>query len=319
MRKARSIKQIAIIGSGLLGTQIAIQAAYHGYPVSIFDSDPEAFHRSVQNIRFRIKVSGKTPRPPFEDMDQSLRSIRIHQKIEETVENADLIMEAVFEDLNLKRELFQMLDGIAPPGAILATNSSSIPVSRIAPATRRAERCLNIHFYKLDLKRGVADIMGGPGTLPDILECGRNWVRSIGCIPLMVNKEALGFCFNRIWRAVKREALHSWAQGIADFRDIDRGWMSMMEMDQGPFGLMDGVGLDVVYDIEMIYYRESGDARDRPPEKLKEMIERNELGIKTGKGFYSYPESGIFHARFSGEFRYRKAFIAEYNDRTLGR
>lgn len=292
------IRKVAIIGSGLLGTQIAIQTAYCGYPVSVYDLDPEAFHRSVQDIRFRIDVSGKKPSPAFEDIDKSIRQIRIHQKLEETVEDADLIIEAVSEDVNLKREVFRRLDAIAPLNAILATNSSSIPISRIEDVTHRAEQCLNIHFYKLDLKTGIADIMAGTRTHPDVLLRARDWVCSIGCIPLMVNKEALGFCFNRIWRAVKREALHSWANGIADFRDIDRGWMVMMDTDTGPFGMMDGVGLDVVYDIEMVYYHESGNAEDHPPEKLIHKIERNELGIKTGKGFYTYPNPEFLEPHF---------------------
>ena len=131
--------------------------------------------------------------------------------------------------------------------------------------------------------------MGGNQTSPDVLETGKRWIRSVGCIPLLVKKESLGFCFNRVWRAVKRETLHMWAEGLVDFQDIDRAWMVWTGMSQGPFGIMDAIGLDVVYGIEMVYFNESQEPRDFPPQALREMVDRKELGVKTGKGFYSYP------------------------------
>jgi 3-hydroxybutyryl-CoA dehydrogenase len=105
-----------------------------------------------------------------------------------------------------------------------------------------------------------------------------------------VKKEIMGFCFNRIWRAVKKEALYMWANGFVDFRDTDRAWMVFSRMTEGPFAIMDKVGLDVVYDIETVYYKESKDPKDKPPDALLEKIERGELGVKSGKGFYTYPD-----------------------------
>ena len=107
---------------------------------------------------------------------------------------------------------------------------------------------------------------------------------------LTASFDYLGFCFNRVWRAIKRETLYMWANGFVDFKDVDRAWMIFTGMPLGPFGLMDNVGLDVVYDIEMVYYHESEDPKDHPPEALKSMIGPNELGVKTGKGFYAYPD-----------------------------
>jgi len=144
----------------------------------------------------------------------------------------------------------------------------------------------------------MVDIMGGTKTTLGTIEAAKEWVRSLGCVPLTVNKEILGFCFNRVWRAVKRETLHMWAGGYVDFRDIDRAWMIFTGMSYGPFGLMDMIGLDVVYGIEMVYYNESRDPKDHPPEALKQMIERKELGIKTGKGFYTYPDPEYGRADF---------------------
>jgi len=144
----------------------------------------------------------------------------------------------------------------------------------------------------------MVDIMGGTMTLPDIMESGVAWVRSIGCIPLAVKKQIMGFCFNRIWRSIKREAPYMWANGFVDFRDIDRGWMIWTGMSLGPFGLMDSIGLDVVYDVEMVYYTDSKDPKDSPPPAFKDKIEKGELGVKTGRGFYEYPDPEFLRPDF---------------------
>ncbi len=292
------IKKVSVIGTGTLGTQIAVHSAYHGYDVSAHDANPKSLEKVLRMIQVRIANSNRKPVIPLKEIQRQAKKIRMRATIEGAVHEADLVIEAISEDLMLKRMIFKQIDLHAPKQAILATNSSSIPISRIESATRRPERCLNLHFYSLDLGRNIADVMGGTKTTRRVLETGKEWVRSIGCVPLTVNKELLGFCFNRVWRAVKRETLHMWAGGYVDFRDIDRGWMIWTGMSQGPFGIMDAVGLDVVYGIEMVYYNESKHRRDYPPAALKKMIERNHLGVKTGKGFYTYPNPEFKNPNF---------------------
>lgn len=284
------IQNVSVIGTGILGTQIAIQAACHNYKVTVFDLDATSFARVLERLKIRMQNSSRKPTIPWPHIKRGAKMVKQGASLKEAVAGADLVIEAVPEDLALKRKVFKQMDILTPRKAILATNSSSLPVSRLEKATSRPEKCLNIHFYALDQGRNIVDVMGGTRTLPSIIKTGKEWVQSIGCIPLTVKKEILGFCFNRIWRAIKREALYMWAGGYVDFRDIDRGWMNWTGMSQGPFGLMDGVGLDVVYDIEMVYYRESGDPKDRPPPVLKAMIDRGNLGVKTSKGFYTYPD-----------------------------
>jgi len=283
------IRKIAVIGTGTLGTQIAIQAAHFGCQVAAYDADKESFARCHKDLK---SVFDKASTPPLftpELWEEEARKVRLCAEMGDAVKDAELVVEAVPEDIELKRKVFSQIDQLAPRDALLATNSSSIPISKIESATNRPEKCLNLHFYFPVLGTNIVDVMGGTKTTKEVLERGKAWVRSIGCIPLTVKKELLGFCFNRVWRAVKREVLHMWANGYVDFRDIDRGWMVFTGMPQGPFGLMDNVGLDVVYDIEMVYYNESKDPKDRPPRALKEKIQRGELGRKTGKGFYTYP------------------------------
>lgn len=207
------------------------------------------------------------------------------------MENADLIIESVPEDLKLKKKVFSQIDKAAPPHAIIATNSSSIPVSKIEEAVKRKDKALNIHFYPPINLRPMVDIMGGRETSDETLEKGKAWIESIGCVPLVVLKECLGFVFNRVWRAVKKECLKIWAEGNADFEDVDRGWRIFTGMNMGPFAMMDGVGLDVVYDVEKSYYKESGNPDDKPPQALKDKIDRGELGLKAGKGFYDWTGS----------------------------
>lgn len=293
-----NIKKVSVIGLGTLGTQIAIQASYYGYEVKGYDQDPGVFQKTIQKVKGMMKFLGKTPTMPVEEWEKATSEVKLAKDMGEALKEADLVIEAVPENLELKRRVFSQMDALAPKGALLATNSSSIPISRIESATQRPEKCLNIHFYQPAIGMNIVDVMGGTKTLPEAIETAKQFVRSIRCIPLTVKKEILGFCFNSVWRAIKKQTLYMWGNGFVDFRDIDRAWMVFAQMNQGPFGIMDLVGLDVVYDIEMSYYNESKDPRDIPPRALKEMIERNELGVKTGKGFYNYPNPEFAKADF---------------------
>jgi 3-hydroxybutyryl-CoA dehydrogenase len=273
------IKSVSIIGAGTMGNQIAIRAALFDYNVRIFDVNPETLIKSEKVISREIKKKkGK----------EALNRISFHNKLEDAISDADLIIEAIPENLELKKNLFTELDRIAPEHTIIATNSSSIPVSKLEGGVQRKDKVLNIHFYLPIAQIPMADIMKGTQTSEDTFIKGKKWLVSIDCIPLVVMKECLGFVFNRVWRVIKKECLKIWAGGFATIDDVDKAWKTWSKMSMGPFFMMDAVGLDVIYDIEMSYYRESGDPNDKPPEKLKEMIDRGELGLKSGKGFYKW-------------------------------
>jgi 3-hydroxybutyryl-CoA dehydrogenase len=199
-----------------------------------------------------------------------------------------LVIEAIPERLELKREVFAELDRVCLAHTILATNSSSIPVSRIEGATRRPDRVLNMHFFPPVRDNAVAELMRGTATSDNTIEQARRFVLDIGLMPLVAQKESFGFVLNRIWRAVKKECLSVVDEGVASVEDVDEAWQAFLGTAYGPFFMMDVVGLDVVHDIEMSYYRESGDASDAPPRILLDKIARGELGVKSGKGFYPY-------------------------------
>lgn len=296
----KPFNQITVVGCGTLGVQIALLAASTDYRVNVYDQQPDAFDSMYQKLLADLKAKQVDPFIAYDRWDELRQQIRQCDSLEAAVQTADLVVEAVPENLALKQKVFEQLGKAAGPETILATNSSSIPVSQVEQSSGRPERCLNLHFYMPLWGMNLTDVMGGTCTLPEVKEKGIAWVRSLGCIPLTVKKELLGFCFNRVWRAVKREVLYMWANDFVDFRDVDRAWMKFTGREDrpGPFGLMDSVGLDVIYDIEMVYYNNSKDPKDHPPEALKNKVETGELGVKTGKGFYSYPDPEYLQTDF---------------------
>lgn len=283
------ISKVCIVGSGFLGTQIGVLSAKSGYKVSMQDVSSDALSGSEKAVEGYIQewiAAGDISEPDRDDIKQRM-SYTVD--LTDAVQGAGMVIEAVVERLDVKREVFKKLDMLCDSGVVLATNSSSIKVSLIEGATRHPERVLNMHFYGHPWKRRILELMRGTKTTDEALEAAKVFSYSIGVRPLIVLKESTGFIFNRVWRAIKKESLAVADEGVASFEDVDRAWMSLYDTDMGPFGLMDRVGLDVVRDIEMVYYRESGDPRDKPPEILLDRISRGELGVKTGKGFYTYP------------------------------
>ena len=278
------------MGSGFLGTQIGVLCARYGYEVSMYDIVPKALEASENAVEEYVKEWTEAGDINKSDGKGIKQRISYTDNLEKAVQGAGIVIEAVVEKLDVKREVFKRLDQLCPPSVLIATNSSSIKISKIEDATKHRERVLNMHFYGYPWRRGVLELMKGTSTTDEVMQKTKEFSQSIEVYPLMVLKESTGFIYNRVWRAIKKECLTVADTGVASFEDVDRAWMRLYDMDIGPFGLMDRVGLDVVRDIELVYYRESGDPRDKPPKILLDKIEKGELGIKTGKGFYTYPD-----------------------------
>ncbi|MCU0596414.1 MAG: 3-hydroxyacyl-CoA dehydrogenase NAD-binding domain-containing protein, partial [Desulfobacterota bacterium] len=219
--KRLPLKEVAVVGTGILGAQIAMVAAHAGYRVKVFDPREGAFQQTYEKIRSDLKAKKVKPIIPWSEWAACAQAIKQVTDLGEAVKDADLVIESVPENRELKTAVFKELGEKAAPGAILATNSSSMPVSRFEEVSGRPERCLNIHFYFPLQGVNMVDLMGGTRTLPEVLKKGADWIRSIGFIPLTVNKELLGFCFNRVWRAIKREVLYMWGNGFVDFQDVE--------------------------------------------------------------------------------------------------
>ena len=273
------IKVIAVIGAGLLGKQIIEKSLLFNYEIKAFDTNQEDLSSFTENMNELIKKNNLHCK------------ITQYNTIEDAVKTTDLVIEAVPEKLDLKREVFSKIDKAASPHTIIATNSSSIPISKIEDVVERRDKVMNIHFYDL-FQIPLADIMRGTKTSDDTFEKGRSWLESIEITPLEVKKECYGFVLNRIWRAIKKDCLKIWAGGHSDIETVDKAWITFCQYfvtnEVGPFQFMDRIGLDVVYDIEMSYFKNSGLSDDKPPDRLKEFVEKGNLGVKSGNGFYNY-------------------------------
>jgi len=285
------IRQVAIVGAGNQGAKIACRCAARGLTVALFDILPEVLDRALAQIQGWLDDlavgGGMTP----EEAALARGRVRPAQTLAAAVEGADLVIETVPEEVGLKRRVFGQINGLIGPETLLATNSSSLPCSRMADVLDRPENLFNINFsnpqHPHDL---LVEMMKGPRTAKEAILAGERFVRSLGMVPVVTLKEIMGFSFNRTWRAVKREVLHLVDQGFADPEDLDRAWMLEFGSPWGPFGLMDIIGLETVRDIENQYFLDSGDERDKPPALLDRMIDRGRCGVKTGCGFYTYPD-----------------------------
>jgi 3-hydroxybutyryl-CoA dehydrogenase len=283
------IATVGVVGAGFMGAQLALRIATRGYPVAVVDQSMDALGRMRRGHEEELDRHLAAEALSATERTAVLERIRASSDLAASFGNVDLVIEAVPERLDLKRAVFEELDRVCPPGTILATNSSSIRISHLEDATGRPDRVLNAHFYPPVWQRPMVELMRGSVTSDETVRRVGRFARSVGLTPLMVRKESTGFLFNRVWRAIKRETLHLVDEGVASVDDVDRAWMICWEMPIGPFGVMDVIGLDVVLDIEQVYYAESGDPRDAPPRLLIDKVAAGELGVKAGRGFYRYP------------------------------
>ncbi len=274
------ITKVGIVGAGTMGSRIACQCVLCGKEVYLFDASPEALKRAVeQNQEWLSERTGAVP------AKKALSRLHPCTSLVDCVTEVQLVLENVPENLDIKRQVFAEIDRLAPPHVLIGTNSSSIPSSRIADATGRPEKVFNANF-----STPVVEVMGHAQTSEETLAAAEAFLSSIDMVPIRVKREIMGYALNRTWRAVKRETLHLVAGNYVDFEDLDRAWMLNFGSPWGPFGLMDEIGLDVVRDIEMQYYLESGEERDKPPALLDKMIAQGRLGVKSGQGFYTHPD-----------------------------
>jgi 3-hydroxybutyryl-CoA dehydrogenase len=283
-----TVKRVAIVGAGTMGSRIAYRSAVSGLETYLYDAFPDALNRAIESVQKWL--NDRVSRGELTEAAAGSAWTRIHRcdSLQECVADVELVIETIPESVELKREVFAQIDGLAPPEAVIATNSSSLPCSRVADATKRPEKVFNINFSDPRVD-DLVEVMKGPQTSEHTLATGVAFVRALGMVPIVTYKEIMGFSFNRVWRAVKREMLHLVANGYSSFEDLDRAWMLEFNMPYGPFGLMDRIGLDVIRDIEMQYYLDSGQEQDKPPEMLEDMVAQGHLGVKSGRGFYTYP------------------------------
>jgi len=282
------VTQLAVIGAGSMGAQIAQQAALHGVDVRLQDKSAEQLKKALESNRGHVMRRVEKGKLGQAEADLALSRVRTATDLAEAVAGADFVIEAVFEDLQLKRSVFAELDGAAPPETVLASNSSTMGISKIADATSRPERCVNVHFFYPVLVMDLVEVVRGPQTSDDTVERAMAMVREMGRTAVLVNKEIDGFIVNRILHAATQEAYRLLDAGVASFQDIDTAVEKGLNWPMGPFRLGDFSGLDVTYNARLHMYKTTGDERYRPSPQLEAKVKAGKLGRKSGEGWYRY-------------------------------
>jgi 3-hydroxybutyryl-CoA dehydrogenase len=271
-----------------MGSQIATQAALHGIDVRLQDVSEEQLEKSMALNRGHLQRRVDKGRLSETDLEDALARIRTTTDLAQAVVDAEVVIEAIVEDLAVKRDVFAQLGALAPPGAVLASNSSTIVISKLADATGRPELCANMHFFSPVLVMELCEVVMGPATSEATAERCLALVHEMGRTPVLLRKEVDGFVVNRILHAATQEAYRLLDAGVADYKDIDIAVEKGLNWPLGPFRLGDFTGLDVTYNARLHIYNTTGDPAYKPSERLREKVEKGELGRKTGKGWYDY-------------------------------
>ena len=282
------IHKIAVIGAGNMGHQIAICAALNGFQVRCTDTNSDILNKAIQFADNYLKERVNKGKLTEEAAKQARENLTFTPSVKEAAQDADLVIEAIIEKLDIKRRLFAELDKICPAHTILATNSSYIVSSKIADATTRPDKVCNMHFFNPALVMKLVEVVQGSHVSDETVESVMNAAKKMNKTPVLLHKEIYGFLVNRFLQATRQEALKLLDMGVASYEDIDTAVKNGLGYPMGPFELLDLTGVDLAYHVGMERYRESGDPADRPSPTVVEKYTKGEWGKKVGKGFYDY-------------------------------
>lgn len=281
----QEIRQVMIVGAGTMGSGIAQTAAVNGFDTIMMDVDPDALKkgqaaiaRSVQKLLEKERITQAQHKAALE--------IAVTQSLQDAA-SADLVIEAATENENLKTGIFQDLSNITSGETILATNTSSISITRIAEAVHNPDRVIGLHFFNPVPLMKLVEVIQGKSTGPAALEAAMAFARSLGKTPILV-QDSPGFIGNRILIPMINEAILTLEEGVADVESIDEVMKLGMGHPMGPLQLADLIGLDVVLDIMQVLHRQFGTDKYQPAPLLERMVSEGKLGKKTGQGFHTY-------------------------------
>jgi 3-hydroxybutyryl-CoA dehydrogenase len=280
------INKVTVIGIGAMGSGIAYISAWNGYSVNVRDVSQEFVDQGMNKIRQSVMTGiDKGKLSPVEG-EKILKNIRATTDLKEAAGDADLVIEAVFENMKVKKEVFSELDNICPEHTILASNTSTLSISEIASVTERPQSVIGMHFFNPVPAMRLVEIVMGEKTSEDIYKAAEEFCKSIGKTTVRA-EDSPGFIVNRILLPTLNEAMKLVDSGVATKEDVDKAMMLGANFPMGPFALADYVGLDVALAAITTLYNALGDYYT-PSETLKELVENGHLGMKTGKGFYEY-------------------------------
>ncbi len=287
---ADDIENICVVGAGNMGHQISLLCAIYGYKTTCTDVVPEILKKAENFANTYLPGRVAKGKMTKEAAEAARKNISFTLDLKEAVKEADYVIEAVVEVLDVKRKIFADLDRLAPAQAILATNSSAIVSSMIADATKRPSKVVNVHFFNPALVMKLVEVVKGPHVSDETAQISMDLCLKLEKVPVLIKKEVEGFLLNRIFRAISREALWMLEMGVASAEDIDKACVFGAGHPMGPFRLMDLTGIDLAYTMSMERFRRTGDSADLPAPSIVERYVQGRYGEKSGKGWYDYPK-----------------------------
>ncbi len=279
--------RVAVIGAGLMGSGIAQVAAAAGYDVTLQDVSTEALERAVSGISSSYEKFVAKDRMTIAEAAAARGRISTVTELEAAAD-ADLVVEAVFEKLEVKREVFGVLDRVCRPETVLGTNTSAIPVTSIAAATSRPEWVVGTHFFSPVPMMKLCELVRGYQTSDETLDRARAFAEAVGKTCIVVNRDVSGFVTTRLIAALMVEAARLVESGVASAEDVDTACRLGFGHAMGPLATMDLTGVDVMLHAGHNIYDGTGDEKFRPPEVMERMVTAGDLGRKTGRGWYRY-------------------------------
>ncbi|MFQ5909893.1 MAG: 3-hydroxyacyl-CoA dehydrogenase family protein [Thermoplasmata archaeon] len=278
----------AVVGAGIMGHGIAEVLAYCGFNVILKDVDERLVQDGINRISAILQKRVDTGKMTPEQKNEILGRIRGTTTYDE-FEDVDVVIEAVVEDMEIKKKVFKALDGVCPPKTIFATNTSSLSISELGASTNRPRKVIGMHFFNPAPVMKLVEVVPGMDTSRETVDAIVDLAERCRKIPVVV-KESPGFLVNRLLIPVLLEAIRALDEGIAPARDIDLAMKAGAGFPMGPFELADMVGIDICLETAENMYQEFGDPRFAPPPRLRNMVKAGRLGRKTGRGFFEYTE-----------------------------
>ncbi|MFE6226392.1 MULTISPECIES: 3-hydroxyacyl-CoA dehydrogenase family protein [unclassified Streptomyces] len=279
--------KLAVIGAGLMGSGIAQVSAQAGWDVVLRDVTDAALTRGTDGIRASYDKFVAKGRLTAEDAAAALGRITATTDLD-AVADADVVVEAVFENLDVKHEIFRSLDKIVKDGAVLASNTSAIPITKIAAVTGRPEAVVGVHFFSPVPMMQLVELVRGHKTSDATLAAARAFAESVGKTCIVVNRDVAGFVTTRLISALVVEAAKLYESGVATAEDIDTACKLGFGHAMGPLATADLTGIDILVNAAGNIYTESQDEKFAPPELMRRMVDAGDIGRKSGQGFYTY-------------------------------